>query len=140
MGECYIHGALCPDSVAELIADSYYDIYIHELVYIRKDGMAGAYDDLNKEERVTFPDPHNIEDFEFRNEFGRRLDKLIWYRNITQRELADMVYMPQAQLSLYITGTHMPRAINIIKLADALNCPISTLMFEFERQHGRYSG
>ena len=136
MGDCYVHGALCPDSVAESIVDSYYDIYIHELVYIRNDGAACAYDDLNKVWRVTFRDPQHITNDEFKTELGHRLYKMIWYANTTQSELSEKIGMTQTMLSQYVTGKHLPSLSTAIKLADALGCPLQTLTFEFERQHG----
>lgn len=135
MSECYVNGALCPSSIADTIFDSYYDIYIHELVYIRNDGAACVYDDLNKIGQVTFQDPQNITNEEFKAEFGRRLNKLIWYKT-TQRELSDATDILQTMISRYVTGKTMPSLGNTVKLADALGCPIGTLTFEFERQHG----
>ncbi len=112
----------------------YYDHYIHELIFILDDGTAGVYDDLDETSRRTFRNLPYISDDEFKREFGLRLSKIIWYKT-TQVDLSAMTGISQTMISHYITGKCIPSVTNVMKLADALECPIGTLTFEYERKY-----
>lgn len=122
----------CPEE-AERMIKSYYSNQIHELIFILDNDRVGSYDESENHARYIFRDRNSISNEEYIKEFGRRLSKLIWYKT-TQVELAKATGITQCMISNYVTGKSAPSLINIIKLANALDCPTDFLTFEFERR------
>lgn len=69
---------------------------------------------------------HNDE-FIWRKKFGDKIKRLIHIRGITQGQLADELGIYEVVLSRYITGTCMPDAYRIHRIARALDCDLNCL-------------
>ncbi len=110
-----------------------YNYQIHELIFILDNNRVGYYDENDNTIHYVFKDRNNISNDEYKVELGRRLSKLIWYKT-TQVELSRNTGITQHMISHYVTGKSVPTLINIIKIANALDCPVDILMFEFERR------
>lgn len=118
---------------AERTIAYYYNKQIHELIFILDNDRVGYYDENENLVHYIFEDRNNISNNECKKEFGRRLSKLIWYKT-TQVELSRDTGITQPTISYYVTGRSAPSLHNIIKIANALDCPVDIFMFEFERR------
>ncbi len=118
---------------AERTIAYYYNKQIHELIFVLDNNRVGYYDENENLVHYIFNNRNSISNDEYKKEFGRRLSKLIWYKT-TQGDLSRVTGLTQGMISHYITGRSVPTLINIIKIANALDCPVDVLMFEFERR------
>lgn len=125
--------SICYPKVTERITAHYYNDQIHEIIFILDNDRVGYYDENENIVHYIFKNRNDISNEEYKKEFSRRLSKLIWYKT-TQIELAKVSGITQHMISKYATGKSVPTLVNIIKLANALDCPIDMLMFEFERR------
>lgn len=65
---------------------------------------------------------------EWNNEFGRRLNRALWKRGLTQEELATAVGISRQSLGKYLAGKATPSVQAVTKLSRVLNCPVSDLV------------
>lgn len=49
-------------------------------------------------------------------------------RNLTQKQLAELLGVKQSNISRWEAGTYQPNATTLKKMADALNCRIDDLI------------
>lgn len=59
--------------------------------------------------------------------FGEKLRNLRKERNLSVKQLAELSGLSVVQISHYENNHHVPNAININKLASALECDYETL-------------
>ena len=59
---------------------------------------------------------------------GERLKELLEKNNMSQRELAEKIGITEVTISRYISAQRIPKATEIAKLADALNCSCDYLL------------
>lgn len=64
--------------------------------------------------------------------FSEKLKYIMKQKNITQKELADMLELKQAQISKWITGKRSPNYQSIEKIAHALNVPVAALVEDMD--------
>ena len=105
------------------------DLYL--LLVEFDDGDICIYDDLSQSIRSVPKDPNAMTEEECRNEFGRRLVRLMGIKCITQTELSQMTNIPQYLISKYINGKTTPSFYNVDKIAKALKCSVDELRYVF---------
>lgn len=59
--------------------------------------------------------------------FGQRVREIRKSQNLTQEELAELIWMDPQHLCKMENGNHFPTLKNIIKLADVLNIDVKDL-------------
>ena len=75
-------------------------------------------------------DSEEMNEEQFRREFGRRLRRIMEHKGVTQAELSDATGILQYMISGYINGKHTPSFYIIHKLANALKCPVDDLRYK----------
>lgn len=100
-----------------------------ELTIKLKSGRTVAYDDLTKTIRTLPKDSNNMTDEEIKIEFGKRLQKMMYIRGVTQTELSEQSGIPQPMISSYMTGRTMPSFAKVDKIARVLKCSVDDLRY-----------
>ena len=67
-------------------------------------------------------------DCDWRVIFRTRLQEKLEESGMSQKELADRVYVSKAAISYYISGVRTPGIPTLINIAHALNCSVSDLI------------
>lgn len=66
---------------------------------------------------------------EFRQLFSNRLRGLAWRRKrFNQKKLANASGISEVTISYYYNGTTSPKAENLVKLAQAIDCTVDELI------------
>lgn len=99
-----------------------YQINGSNLIAYLDDGVIVEYDDIDNTLRKLPNNGVELTEDTFRNEFGRKLNKLMYRKGFTQQDLAERTGIHQVIISGYITGKHTPSFYNVCKLAKALEC------------------
>lgn len=110
-------------------AEEYREESVDELFVRLKNGDCVIYDDVFCVLRTLPSDSNCLTEEECRKEFGRRLQRLMRNRGVTQTELAEMVGTSQARISNYISGRVTPSFYMVDKIAKALGCSIEKLRY-----------
>lgn len=100
-----------------------------ELFIKLRDGRKYLYDENENAIRRLPNDPNSLSEDECRNEFGRRLYRIMWLKGVTQLELSQMTGISQSIISGYMTGKHTPSFYNVDKIAKALNLSMDELRY-----------
>ena len=100
-----------------------------ELFARLSDGVCVIYDDLYQTVRRLPSDSNSMTEDECRSEFGKRLNRIMIRKGMTQKELAEETGLQQSQISNYMTGKVTPSFYNADKIAKALGC--STDVFRY---------
>lgn len=66
---------------------------------------------------------------EWLDRFGLKLRQLMKEKGITQRELADKLYVSEATVSKYANGNMMPSVRMVINISYALNVSIDSFTY-----------
>ena len=93
------------------------------------DGRMLYYNDLNRRMRSLPNNNRELTEDECRSEFGLRLKNVLWKKNITQTELANISGIPRETISRYISGKITPSFFTVDKLAKALDCSMDELRY-----------
>lgn len=99
----------------------------YELKVELDDGSAIVFDSLFKTV-VTMRRGEVVTDEEWQQEFGRRLNRALWKKGMTQEDLADEVGVSKRMLTRYMNGHSIPSARNISKISKVLECETSDLI------------
>lgn len=62
------------------------------------------------------------------NILSKRLKELLEKNNMSQRELAEKTDITEVTISRYVSAQRIPKATEIVKIADALNCSCDYLL------------
>ena len=101
-----------------------------DTLFVRLDnGRALQFDDSNQAIRYLPEDPVNLSEEECRSEFGKRLQKVMVFRGVTQEELSSRTGIHRTLISQYMNGKHTPSFYVVDKIAKALNCSIDELRY-----------
>lgn len=100
-----------------------------ELTIILKSGRTVLYDDLTKTIRTLPKDSNNMTEEEIKIEFGKRLQKMMYLRGMTQTELSEQTGITQPMLSGYMNGRTMPSFVKVDKIARVLKCSVDDLRY-----------
>lgn len=104
------------------LVESYADGDPWELIVKFKDGRIFSYYALEQNLREL---PKEDSDEEIvRQEFGIRLRRKMYLKEMLQVDLSEATGIPQSQLSNYIQGKRLPTFASLIKIAKALDCPL----------------
>lgn len=96
----------------------------YELIIDMDNGMRFLYDDLQNTIRKLPRDVDYMTKEETIREFGRRLDRLMYQKHITQAELSELSGIEQPTISAYINGQRNPGLYALDKIAKALGCSL----------------
>lgn len=116
-----------PSAFAQV--DEYIYVGEYYLVAILRDGSRVCYDQDDRSIRSLPSDPDNMNEDQFRHEFGIRLRRMMERKKITQSELAERMGVAQCRISNYIHGKNTPSVFAVNKIAKALNCSIDELTY-----------
>lgn len=58
-----------------------------------------------------------------------RLQELLEAKYMTQKQLAEEIYVSRAAVSAYINGIRVPSVPTLINIAHALECRVSDLIY-----------
>lgn len=108
-------------------AEDFIQVAFDEIVIRHGDGKVFLYDNTNKTFRRIPSSDENITEEDFKREFGYKLRKVMYLKNVTQDELSIRTEIPQSVLSRYISGTNMPSFYKVYKIAKALECSMDEL-------------
>ena len=108
---------------------SYKEVSNYEIVVKLSNGNSILFDYIDKTIRMLPRDSNAMTEDECRHEFGTRLRRLMFYKNITQNELSELTGIAQPLLSRYITGATSPSFYTVDKIAKALGCSTDDLRY-----------
>lgn len=100
-----------------------------EIIATMHDGRNVLYDDFDKTIRFLPEDSGNMNKEEFCKEFGRRLQKRIIRKGLTQQEFAESCGISQPALNSYLTGKTNPSFYIVDKMAKVLGCSVDDLRY-----------
>lgn len=63
-----------------------------------------------------------------------RIKKAREKRGLTQKQLSEMIMVNQSTVAMWETGKSVPRATNLLKLSNTLNCSVDELLRQSEKQ------
>ncbi len=63
-------------------------------------------------------------------DIGKRIKDLLYFKKMSQGDLADKLGITRQSLSIWMTSKRMPKIENLEKIADILEVPLSTLLDE----------
>ena len=102
-------------------------------LYIRlDDGTLLAFDYLDKSIRKVRINKEALTDNDRMSEFGRKLNRLLYAKGLTQNDLSELTGISQSMLSLYITGRVVPSFMKVDKICRALGCSMDSLRWAEE--------
>ena len=94
-----------------------------------QDGSRYLYNSGGTYVRRLPKDSKHLTDHEFRREFGRRLQEIMYLKCITQQELADRTGLSQPQINNYINGKNTPSFRVVDLIAKAIGCSTDDLRY-----------
>lgn len=94
-----------------------------------QDGSRYLYNSGGTYVRKLPKDPKHLTDHEFRREFGRRLQEIMYFKGITQQALAYKTGLHQWQISNYINGKNTPSFRTVDLIAKAIGCSTDDLRY-----------
>ena len=95
-----------------------------ELIAKLKDGRVFSYYGSEHSIRRLPSDAYSLTEEECKKEFGIRLNRLMFVKNITQKMLSEKTGIAQGNISNYITGRTSPSFYVVDRIAKALDCSI----------------
>ena len=101
----------------------------NELKITLNNGSKFLYDDIDYTIRKLPTDRDNMSNHQIKREFGLRLKKIMYRRDITQEELSEKTGITQAMLSRYICGKALPGFSSVDKIAKALGCSVDEFRY-----------
>ena len=102
-----------------------------ELIVKTQDGKAWLYDDSEGTVVNLEPDRLNISEESYRLQFGMRLKRLLMTKGISQQDLSNITGISTVMISHYINGKATPSGYNIDKIAMALGCEFTDLVYRY---------
>lgn len=57
-----------------------------------------------------------------------KIKKIREKRGLTQKQLSEMIMVNQSTVAMWETGKSVPRASNLLKLSNTLNCSVDELL------------
>lgn len=115
-------------TIAEEAVGYRVDRKYNELIITLQNGNKVLYDGFTHIFR-NLPDINDLSDRDVKNEFGRRLRRIMDRKHITQGELSELTDIKQGQISLYISGKVVPTFATADKIARALGCSMDEFRY-----------
>ena len=110
-------------------ADRYYAVSKNDLTIVLQNGDRILYDDFEKVIRNLPRDNMYLSEQECCAEFGKRLRKIMFRKNVTQYELSELTGISRTTISFYINGKTTPSFYNADKIAKALKCSVDEFRY-----------
>lgn len=107
----------------------YWEYCTYELAVQLDDGKVLIYDNMNHSIRRAPTYGEELTEQELKTEFGRRLQRLLYSRGMTQEDLANVTGISQAMISQYITGRVNPSFAKVDKICRVLGCSMDKLRY-----------
>lgn len=101
----------------------------YEVTAALTNGDRVLYDDYEKTIRTLPRDRNGLTEKECREEFSKRLCKIMRRLRVSQTDLSTLTGIAQPALSRYINGVSMPSFYNVDKIAKALDCSMDDLRY-----------
>lgn len=108
---------------------SYREIDRDQLIVKFEDSTTLIFDASNKSFRFLPSNSQELTEDQCRREFGERLRKILFYKQLTQTDLSEMTGIPQCSISKYITGSATPSFYTVDRIAKALGCSADDLRY-----------
>ena len=99
-----------------------------EITVELSDGTKIIYDDFDKTLINIDYTSGPMTEQQWKNEFGRRLNKRLYLSGVSQQELADRIGVTRQLVGRYVNGSSVPNPLTIRAIARVLNCDISDLI------------
>ena len=103
---------------------AYRPIGYNEVLVLMNDNSSYVYNELEGTTRFVSKDRYNMTREELTNEFGRRLETILLFKNIRQMEIAEYLRIHQSLISEYVHGRKTPTIFRLAELARAADCDI----------------
>lgn len=100
----------------------------NELTVIFANGRRMLFDGFECSFR-NLPDINDLSDRDIKNEFSKRLRRIMYIKHVTQEELSELTDIKQPQISLYINGKATPNFYTADKIARALGCSMDDFRY-----------
>lgn len=112
-------------------AVSWYGVGGNEIVARLRDGSRTIYNGITKGVRTIRPTSRDcrIDDATWKKRFGQKLKVVMFEKGITARHLSELTGIPYQTLCTYTSGQRAIPGPNISKIARALDCSVSELMY-----------
>lgn len=107
----------------------YWECCIYELAVKMYDGEVLIYDYINKAIRRAPSYGDELTEQECKNEFGLRLQRILYSKGMTQEDLADAIGISRTMVNHYITGRINPSFTKVDKICRALKCSMDELRY-----------
>lgn len=115
--------------VASKLVTSFKQTGLFDLTIKLNDGTSVIYDDMEHTIRTLPRDSNMMSEMECRREFGLRLRKIMYLKNISQMELSDRTGISNVTISNYLNFKATPSFYNADKIAKALGCSTEELRY-----------
>lgn len=98
------------------------DVFNTCLIVKLENGETFLYDDVNRSIGPMITDETDISERTCRTEFGRRLDRMLLLKGMTQLDLSEATGIAPATINRYINSNVTPTYFTVVKIAKALGC------------------
>lgn len=98
-----------------------------ELIIELKDGSRFSFDNTNCSIRRLLSVNDIPTEADYKREFGIRLRRIMFNRDVSQKELERRTGIKQAQISYYLSGKQSPSFYKVEQIVRALNCSMDDL-------------
>lgn len=115
-------------SYANRVID-YWEYCTYELGMHLDDGNEMIYDYMNKSIGRSPKYGDELTEQECKNEFGLRLQRILYSKGMTQEDLADAIGISRTMVNHYITGRVNPSFTKVDKICRALKCSMDELRY-----------
>lgn len=115
-------------SYAKEVVD-YWEYCTYELAVQMEDGEVRIYDYMNKTIGRAPKYGDELTEQECKNEFGLRLQRILYSKGMTQEDLASAVGISQTMVSHYISGRVNPSFTKVYKICRAIGCSMDDLCY-----------
>lgn len=107
----------------------YWEYCTYELAVKMDDGIVLIYDHINKSIRRAPNYGNELTEQECKNEFGLRLQRILYSKGMTQEDLAEKTGTSRTMINQYITGRVAPSFPKVYKICRAIDCSMDDLCY-----------
>lgn len=115
--------------IASELVTSFKQTGLFDLTIKLNDGTSVMYDDIEHSIRNLPRDSKSMSEKECRREFGLRLRKIMYIKNISQLELSERTGISNVTISNYLNFKATPSFYNVDRIAKALGCSMEDLRY-----------
>ena len=115
--------------IASELATSFKQTGLFDLTIKLSDGTSVIYDDMEHSIRNLPRDSKSMSEKECRREFGLRLRKIMYLKNVSQLELSERTGISNVTISNYLNFKATPSFYNADRIVKALGCSMEDLRY-----------